>query len=413
MAGDLKREVSGKSIAALIAIYLVYGLAQASNEFRMLFLKDWGLTATECGRVLSAASLLCVFAGPVASALADKLRSRRIVYMISASLWLISVAGLLLFGRYHIAGFLLCAGFMPLMNVFDSITYNLVEATGVNASMMVKKVDFSIIRVCLSVGYCLINFAYTPIVNRFGVHVPFLCTGVLVVILLILSGTIKTFETEIVLEKGKKQKLEISRILKSYYLMTFLVLCFIQTLGASSQAFLVYLMEEVGINQALIGTAGGVRVCGEILMLLLIPLLKRKFSLVFLQAVSTFMLILQLVIFLTVREPIFIFASLILTGCGWGILLGTKAVYLRALAPEGLDTLTITLYSSVTSVGSIIMSAVCGSIVDGSGIYALYRISLSIYLIWMILFFGSWAFGKYVLKIEPIMAMFKPWRKRR
>ena len=405
--GNTLEGIPRKSIAALIAIYLVYGLAQASNEFRMLFLKDQGLTATECGRVLAAASLLCVFAGPLASALADKLRSRRIVYIISASLWLVSIAGLLIFRNYRLAGFILCAGFMPLCSVFDPITYNMVEAAGVNAALMVKKVDFSIIRVCLSVGYCLINFTYKPLVERFGTSFPFICTGAFVVVLLILSGTLKTFETETVSERGPQKKLEISRILKNYYLVTFLILCFIQSLGACAQGFLVYLMEEIGMNEALIGTASGVRVAGEILMLLMLPLIKRKLSLVLLQAVSTAMLTIQLVILLITREPVLIITSLAITGGAWGILLGSKAVYLRVLAPKGLDTLTITLYSCVSSVASIIMNAVSGSIIDSSGIYSLYRISLAFYLSWMVLFFGSWAFGKYVLKIEPVIHMFR------
>ncbi len=403
--------IGKKQIVALFSIYVIYGLAQASNEFRTLFLKEQGMTATECGRVLATASLLTVFAGPLASALADKLRSRRKVYLISASLWLLSLVALLLVGQYNIAGFLLCAGIMPLMSVFDPITYNMIEASGVNASMMVQKLDFSIIRVALSIGYCLINFAYTPLVSRFGPAMPFTCTAVLVVVLLILSGTLKAFETEQRAEVPKEKKqLNVKRIFTNYYLMSFLILGLILAMGSSSGSYLVYLMNEIGMDTALVGTASGIRVAGEILMMLSLTLVKKKVSVPLLQAVAVCISMAQMIIYMTVREPYIILAALALGGAAGGITIGTRAVYLRSLAPEGLDTLTITLFSSVNSAGHVVMSLLGGIIVDNQGVFALYRISLIFMAIWVVMYLGSWAFGKYVLKKEPPMPMMRVYR---
>lgn len=403
--------IGKKQIVALFSIYVIYGLAQASNEFRTLFLKEQGMTATECGRVLATASLLTVFAGPLASALADKLRSRRKVYLISASLWLLSLVALLLVGQYNIAGFLLCAGIMPLMSVFDPITYNMIEASGVNASMMVQKLDFSIIRVALSIGYCLINFAYTPLVSRFGPAMPFTCTAVLVVVLLILSGTLKAFETEQRAEVLKEKKqLNVKRIFTNYYLMSFLILGLILAMGSSSGSYLVYLMNEIGMDTALVGTASGIRVAGEILMMLSLTLVKKKVSVPLLQAVAVCISMAQMIIYMTVREPYIILAALALGGAAGGITIGTRAVYLRSLAPEGLDTLTITLFSSVNSAGHVVMSLLGGIIVDNQGVFALYTISLIFMAIWVVMYLGSWAFGKYVLKKEPPMPMMRVYR---
>lgn len=403
--------IGKKQIVALFSIYVIYGLAQASNEFRTLFLKEQGMTATECGRVLATASLLTVFAGPLASALADKLRSRRKVYLISGSLWLLSLVALLLVGQYNIAGFLMCAGIMPLISVFDPITYNMIEASGVNASMMVQKLDFSIIRVALSIGYCLINFAYTPLVSRFGPAMPFTCTAVLVVVLLILSGTLKAFETEQRAEVLKEKKqLNVKRIFTNYYLMSFLILGLILAMGSSSGSYLVYLMNEIGMDTALVGTASGIRVAGEILMMLSLTLVKKKVSVPLLQAVAVCISMAQMIIYMTVREPYIILAALALGGAAGGITIGTRAVYLRSLAPEGLDTLTITLFSSVNSAGHVVMSLLGGIIVDNQGVFALYTISLIFMAIWVVMYLGSWAFGKYVLKKEPPMPMMRVYR---
>lgn len=404
-------DIGKREIVSLFAIYVVYGLAQASNEFRTLFLKSQGLSATECGRVLAAASLLTAFAGPVASAMADKLRSRRTVYLISASAWLVFLIALLLTRHYQIAGFALCAGIMPFINVCDPVTYNMIEASGVNASMRVQKLDFSIIRVSLSLGYCLINFAYTPLVARFGPSAPFLCTAVFVAILLLLSGTLKTFETEQKSNVKEKKKLELGRIFTSYYLITFLILGLILSLGNCTGPYLVYLMNDINMDTSLVGTASGIRVAGEILLMISLPLIKKKVSIPLLQAFCVAGCTIQTIIYLTSRNPYVILAALAIGGAAGGIGLGTRAVYLRNLAPEGLDTLTITLFSTMNCVGNVIMNLIGGIIVDKQGIYALYRVSLIFMAAWIVLYFASWAFGKYVLKKEPPMPMFRVFRQ--
>lgn len=183
------------SITSLLAVYIIFGFAQASNEFRVLFLESLGMSATECGQVLAASSLLSAFARPLAGALADKLRSRRIVYIGAVFSWIAVLALMLLTQHVRLAGFLLCAGIVPLLSVSEPVTYGMIEAAGVNATLQNPNLDFSLIRVCLSAGYSLINFLYTPIVNRFGPTAPFLCTVVFAAIMLTSSGTLGRFET--------------------------------------------------------------------------------------------------------------------------------------------------------------------------------------------------------------------------
>ena len=398
-----------RDILSLIAIYVIFGLAQASNEFRVLFLEEQGLNAAQCGLVLAAGSLLAAISQPLTSALADKLRSRRIVYIGSVCLWMVLIVLLLTAGHIRVAGFALCAGFVPLVSIGDPVTYGMIEAGGVNASLKYPKADFSLIRVTLSAGYCAINFLYTPIVKRFGPSAPFACTVLFLLGLLALSGRMRRFET-VAEEKRSKpginRKLGLGRLFREYYLISFVLLNFLVALGTMTSSYMVYLLQETGMDTSLVGTASGLRVVGELLIMPLIPRIKRRISLPMLQAVSVGCCALQLLLYLVCKNPYVILSVVVLGGFCWGISLGTSAVYLRKMAPEGLDTTTLSLSTAMTNLGAIVIGLAGGTIIERMGIFALYRMALGCLILWFILYFGTWYFGKYVLKKTPPVPMF-------
>lgn len=395
-------------IAPLLSLYIIFGFAQASNEFRVLFLENLGMSATECGRILAASGLLTAVSRPLAGALADKLRSRRVVYIGSVLLWMVVLVLMLLTQHARLAGFLLCAGIVPLLSVSEPVTYGMIEASGVNATLLNPKLDFSLIRVCLSAGYSLINFLYTPIVERFGPTAPFVCTLVFAVIMLALSGSLRRFET--VLEQKKapteRNKLQVGRLFQNYYLITFVLLNFVSALGSNTQNYIYYLLNSVGLDGSMVGVAIGIRVVGEIIIMPLVPLLKRRISLPMLQALACVFRLLQMVLFITCRNPVIILGGTVLNGFAAGVSLASTAVYLRMMAPEGLDTTTLSLSTVMMNLGSIIINLISGVIVDTLGIFAVYRFSLAFLLLWLVLYFGTWAIGVYVLKKKPPMPMF-------
>lgn len=398
-----------QSIAVLMVVYALFGCAQAFGEYRVLFLESQGLTATECGRVLAAASLLSAIARPLAGALADKLRSRRIVYIGAVLSWLTLLALMLLTQHIRLAGFTLCAGVIPFLSVSEPVTYGMIEAGGVHAALLEPKLDFSLIRVCLSIGYSVINFLYTPIVSRFGPIAPFACTMVYLVVLLALSGSLRKFES--VPSNGCSrasfdEKLGIVRLFKNYYLVTFVLLSFVMALGSQTFYFLLYLIEALEMDASLVGTATGIRVLGEIIIMPLVPYIKRKVSLPMLQAIAGMFCMLQMVLFLTCKNPYVTLGAVMLSGFSTGITLSTSAVYLRLMAPAGLDTTTLSLSTAMSSLGIVAMSLVGGIVVDTLGIFVLYRIALCILLLWLILYFSTWAFGRYVLHKTPPVPMF-------
>ncbi|MGI6072481.1 MAG: MFS transporter [Lachnospiraceae bacterium] len=429
-----------RGLPALFVIYILFGFAQASNEYRVLFLESRGMSATRCGWILAGAGLLGAISRPLAGAIADKLHSRRIVYILSIILWIILLALLLLLQQVYIADFLLCAGIVPLLSICEPVTYGMIEASGVQATIKYPEIDYSLIRVALSIGYSLINFLYTPIINRFGPLAPFGFTLFFVVILLILSGSLRHFESgtsasmtdykeanasdlKAVNEaninatstadhkaartpSGGSEKLRFDLLFKSYYLIVFVLLNFILTLGSNTQSYLVFLLNHVELETSLVGVASGIRVVGEIIMMPLIPLIKRKISLPLLQAIACCFTIVQMVLYITYPVPVIIIGGILLKGLAGGIALGTTAVYLRMMAPEGLDTTTLSLSTVMMGLGSIVVNLAGGMIIDSGGIMVLYRCSLIILLAWQLLYFATWFVGVKILKKTPPMPMF-------
>ncbi len=395
------------SIAPLLSIYIIFGFAQASNEFRVLFLESLGMSATECGRILALSCLLTAVSRPLAGALADKLRSRRVVYIGAVILWMAVLAAMLLTQHVRLAGFLLCAGIVPLISISEPVTYGMIEASGVNAAIQNSKLDFGLIRVFLSVGYSLINFLYTPIVERFGPTAPFFCTLIFAAVMLTCSGSLRRFET---LPEKKEQsgrnKLQIGRLFRNYYLIVFVLLNFVSALGSHTQNYIYYLIDAVGLDGSLVGVAIGIRVVGEIIIMPLVPLLRRKISLPMLQVLACLFRVLQMILFITCKNPIIILGGTVLNGFAAGVSLASTAVYLRMMAPEGLDTTTLSLSTVMANLGSIVINLVSGVIVDTMGIFAVYRFSCVFLLLWLILYFGTWAFGVHVLKKKPPVPMF-------
>ena len=401
--------VQKSNIAFLLIIFVLFGFAQACNEYRVLFLQSQGLTATECGWVLATASLLSAISRPLAGALADKLRSRRVVCIGALFLWIGILTLLLLTQKVRIASFLLCAGIVPLLSISEPVTYGMIEASGVQATLINPKLDYSLIRVCLSIGYSVINFLYTPIINRFGSAAPFLCTMVFALGILFFTGSLRRFETsseENRKPKPSENKLEFRLLFSNYFLMSFVLLSFLYALGAHTSNYLIYLLNEVGLDGSLVGIASGIRVAGEIITMPLIPFLKKKISLPLLQAIACGFVILQVTLYLTWHNPYAILCVTLLNGISCGITLSTTAVYLRQMAPEGLDTTTLSLSTTMNYFGAIVLNLFGGVIIDAYGIFTFYLSTLGCLLLWLILYFGTWVIGTKALKKTPPVPMF-------
>ena len=84
---------------------------------------------------------------------------------------------------------------------------------------------YSDVRMWLSIGYTVMSFAYSPLMDLFGVGAPYYGFAFFAVIVFLLRKNLKQYDVK---TEGKKsiplKELQVSRLFKNYYLMVFIVI---------------------------------------------------------------------------------------------------------------------------------------------------------------------------------------------
>ena len=100
----------------------------------------------------------------------------------------------------------------------------------------------------------------------------------------------------------------------------------------------------------------------------------RKYKATTLILLGTVFYIIRLLIYSVAASPIAIILAQLLQGLSYGLFLTSFVHYIHSLAPAGLKTTAQTMGNAVyTGLGGIVGNYVCGRIIDGFGIHAVYR----------------------------------------
>jgi len=415
--------LTDKTLRRLALINFFFGMTEAVFAFRATFLAANGVTAAETGVIFAVTGVIGVLAPIIGGALADRFLSRYQVFLISLFGYAF-VVGLLPLSAAIRIGAIICAMIlMPMIQLFHPVGSVMIATCSVNAVMSRKHVDYAYLRLFMSAGYTIANLAYTPLMKRFGVNMPFYVSLIFFAAIFFLKRSIKDSETvkpapgfsekereKNSLERGKAARdsdgTRFVDLLKNYYIVTFVIISVLYASAANCASFLSYMLGERGIDSANIGVVAGLKVVGEVIALLAMPYAKRRVSLSGFQFLAGAFLCLELLSNSLAGSFGAIIFSEVLGGIGNGIALGTAGIYVREMAPRGLEATAQSLWSVGTSFGSIILSVVFGRIVENRGIVANYRFGLLIQFCWLLLFAGTLLFGKYVLKKENICPVF-------
>ena len=403
-----------KHLFALRLINMFFGSTQAIYAQRVLMMQENGLTPTQIGIILCISSIIGALSPIIGGAIADKLRSKYKVFVIA----LLGAAATMILAPatapVKLLGSTLLMITMPMYQVFLPAASNMVESSSVNATYLIDRLDYSRLRIFMSFGYTAANLFYTPLVGKFGINAPFYFSVVFFAAMLLLRNTIGVFENlpeDLENPQAPKeeptQKLDFSKLVKSYYLVTFVLLNILFTCPSSSNSFLSYLLDELKIDSSMIGLVAGIRVFGEVIILFVLPFLKRFLSIPMLQVLAGVLQCIELLSYRFCSGVVSVSLVNLIGGMGWGIALGTAVLYLRVMAPKGLEATANSLWGVSFSISGVIMTFVCGRIIDLSGIFSVFNLGLLIESSWVILFCGSYAFGKYVLKKEPPIRFLK------
>jgi MFS family permease len=402
-----------------LAIF-VFGMSQAVMTYRVAFLQAEGLTATQTGIIISIASAISIFSPMIGGMIADKLRSQYKVFVFAITCCALICAFIPASAKVNIAGSILTVFLIPLFQCFMPVASNTIETTSVNAIILYPNVAYSTVRMFMPLGYLLAGYIYTPIAKTWGLSAPFYFSLFYFAVVFIVCGSFKNFEmsalagkklassAEPVAPRGAPQSsLGLSRIFKSYYLVIFLILNIVFTASSNSSGFYSYLITEFNLDPSLVGAVSSTRFLGEMPILLALPWITRKVSLSMMQIVAASLFALELLLYRFCTDLNSILAVAFISGLGWGSAMGTSAVFLRTMAPEGLEATTAALWNGVASLGSLIMTVVFGRIIDTMGMMAVYKVSFTCEIIWLAVFLFTYFFGKYVLKQQPPVPLFK------
>ena len=397
-----------KRLFLMRLVNFLHGAAGSAITFHVLFLKTHGMSPSVVGTIMALNSLMGAISPPIWGIISDRIRSkyRIFVYTIFGTG---IVAILVPISAYiSIGGVLLTSAMIPMMNFFRTPSQAILDSTSVTASTMVKGMEYSNVRYWLSIGWTLMCFAYSPLVNLFGVSFPYFGFAFFTVVMFLCSRTLKQYDVAATAENQEsKQKLPFSHLFKNYYLMVFLIINILMRVPGNTSQFAAYMLSAVGANTSLVGTISGVRVCGEIVVLLLAPKMRRHVSMPMMFVFSMVCSLAELLTYQCVTSFSGVAFASFLGGSYNGFTLATGYNYVSNLAPSELRTTAISLYTMGTTVAGVIVYFLGGQIVTYQGIRALYLYAAGCMVLWFLLFIGSYPIGERVLKKTPQIPMFR------
>lgn len=394
----------------LLFINLFFGAAESLMIQRATFLSANGLTPSQVGVIFSITNIIGTFSPLIGGALADKVLSRYKMYLIS-----IVGFGLLLFfmplsAKVRFGGMILSMIFMPMLQIFHPIGSTMIATCSINAVYTVRNVDYSFLRLWMSFGFTIANLCSSPLIDAFGINAPFYLSISFFIIMFLLRSTIRKSETA---PESERRAAGVSAggggfrtLFRNYYILSFTILAIIYAAAGNCYTYVNYFLKENEIDASRIGIVAGVKVIGEIIVMLLLPRLKHFLSLSGLQALAGIFLCAELVGMLFVKSLLPLLPIVMLGGIGNGISLSSAGLYVRAMAPRGLEATAQALWAMGSNLGGIVLSYICGRIIDTRGVIANYRFGLLLEGLWVLLFVATLLIGRYLLKKPSACPLF-------
>ena len=246
-----------RRIFQLRLVNFMHGATGATLGFNVLFLETQGMSPGTVGVVMGFTALIGAISPPIWGLFADRIQSKYRIFVLTmlgacAVSVLIPVSSVI-----SIGGVLLATAMIPLMSFFRMPNQAMIDAATVTASTMVEGMEYSNVRYWMSIGFTVISFAYSPLVSLFGVSFPFYAFAFFTVLLYLSRKTLQQYDVQTEHKPAKRESLQLSRLFKNYYLMTFLVINILMMVPQNCSALLPYLLSALGTNTSLIGTVTG------------------------------------------------------------------------------------------------------------------------------------------------------------
>ncbi len=389
-------------------LQFTFWAAFACLSFNVQLLKSCGFGSREVGLLLALGFLAGMVAPPIWGYIADKIRSVKKTYLIVLCL---TTVALLLF---PISKYILIGGVFPTIAVmYPTFTLLRAPANSLLDSWTVSKcneygITYSHVRLFGSLGFSIVSSAFTWVATRFGVEAPYYVSVVMLCFLLLYASrqpdeSRALDETDKAAEQGESNKLSPTVLFKNYYFVVFLLFNIALAFATSStMSFMPYFLEHIGQSEALTGLVGGLRAACEIPILLLGHVFIKRFKLSTMLGMVGSIYVGCLFSFQVINTLPGIIICQCVQGFAYGLFLSSAIQYAYMLAPSELRATAQSLVTTTMFMGFIITSLLGGWLIGAIGIRGMFLVIMIVMAGCLMIYIGSFPFGRRVLKIEQI-----------
>ena len=383
LTGAIKNIKTNKTLAIVILFQILFYSGNAGFQpFRVVFLMDRGLSNSLIGIIMTVSSLVAILAQPMWGIISDKIRSIKKVFIFCLICCMILVPLLTAakgFTGYFIIITLITFFICPFLSFLDmwmvqglklvpgNHSYGSVRLWG-SVGFMIVVVLLGRLAVVKSVDAVLISyFLMNLIVLAVAIAIPF--QGV--------PPSVQSDEEQentAVRATGKKvkkkQKLQLGRLIKNYYYITFIVaVCLLNISMRIKMTYLPERMSFAGGDTQVYSLLMSVGALSEVPMFFFSKYILKRFKPITLIMVSMGFAIVHIFL-LSMDIPVWtILAIHVLQGFAYSLGVIGNVYYVDSLAPHDLKASAQAIFSaSAMGIAGVLGSSIGGFMIDSLGI---------------------------------------------
>lgn len=369
----------------------------AAMGYLSVYLQSTGMSSQEIGVIYSLNSLVSICSTLFWGVVSDKMNSVRKALMTCLLLAAIVWPFIPLTIPLKIKGYSLAMLLIPL-SAFVRMPIGGLTDNWVLQFSGKFKANYGHIRLWGTLGYVVLGLVLAAILPFVGVNSTFYIYSGLLIVVFVMA----LFVGEETLNKGQRKSsslkdLQLGRLFKNYYFITYMV--FTIVLYCGSEAFLPYLMEEVGMNKESIGMLFSFRSLLEMPILFLVTRMRKRIALPVFILIQGSLYVVMFLCYSCIQGAVLFIAVTMLQGLASGLDVGCGSAYIFALAPDELKSTAHLFSFAMAYLASMLGSLFGGFFVGLAGIRNYYLVIGAAIGTALLLYALSFVFGQKVLKI--------------
>jgi len=358
--------INPKQLQYSVLQFMFWATFAAYYPFMVVFLRNKGFSNTTIGLIVAINSLIVLFAQPFWGMVSDAMQSIKKVVIFC-----LAVAVVLLQPVPFVSSALFVGTILALVTAFESPLVPLLDNWIIQGIKIEKDLSYGSIRLWGSLGFAGMVQIYGRFINRFSIHVLFPIFLLMGCITIIVCIWVKTDRP---VSSGSEQGLNIGRLFKNYYYVSFLIFAIIISIPhRSAFVFLPNLMETLGGSDGDLGMVFAVMALSEVPVFLYTKVLLKKFKPVKLMVFSSSFFIIRQILYIISTSPIHLMGIQALQGPSFALFYNGMVYYIDELAPAELKSTAQTFANSMFfGLSGIIGSYAGGWIIDNYGLKSMY-----------------------------------------